>query len=189
VSLKYVYKACLTPSETLYVFSHTLKNSRTCLQCTRRPFVFRDAAADSGGQASKFCSTSRTCRPHFSVKCDKTIFICRENGEMHRRSAVQLLKNLPLRYGTQIFLTPTLEGTWRNIWLVPSSYFVKNTAFRQLIFLPSSCSIRTMNPNLLSIPWMQLVAVGDIQACQIQLLKPYANSYNRYSYFILALGT
>jgi hypothetical protein len=139
VSLKYVYKVCLTPSETLCVFSHTLKNSRTCLLCTRRPFVFRDAAADSCGQASNFCSTFRTCRPHFSVKCDKAIFACRENGEMHKRSAVQLLEKIPLRYGTQILLIPKLEGTWRNIWLIPSSYFAKNTEFRRMIFLPSSC--------------------------------------------------
>jgi hypothetical protein len=189
VNLRYVYKVCLTASETSCVFSHTLKNSRTCLQCTRRPFVFRDAAADSGGQASNFCSTSRTFRPYFSVKCDKTIFVSRETGELHRRSAVHLLKKIPLRYGTQIFLTPTLEGTWRNIWLVPSSCFAKNTAFRQMISLPSSYSMRTADPNLLRIHWMQLVADGDIQACQTQLLKPNMKLYNRYSYFILALQT
>jgi len=96
-------------------------------------------------------------------------------------------KSSPFRYGTQNFLPATLEGTWRNIWVVPASYFAKNTAFRQMIFLPSSCSMRTMNPNLLRIHWMQQVAVEDIQACQTQLLKLYTNSYNRHSYFISAL--
>jgi hypothetical protein len=118
-----------------------------------RPFVFRDvAAADSGGQASNFCYTSQRVVHISQSNVTKSsssaerLTNCMRLWQTVRRSADQVAA--PVRYGTQNFRTRILGGTWRNIWLVPSSYFVKNTAFRQIISLPSSCSMRIKSPNL-----------------------------------------